>query len=448
MSADKVRKLLASLHDDPENDKAWSSLEERAIEGEFAQPGSEAPAWLAQGRAELLARGEAEAAARLLDLEVLACADPPGKARLLRERARVLEEELLDDRTALAALESVGLLGLPESSPEAQACAEARERLASRTARWKDLLGAYRRHAENDSTDPALIASHLVSAAGILLQYKGKGKEREADTVFEQALAVDPGNLRAVQLWERVLRRRGNRWDDLASHLEKSAEAVTDLDARVHLLYRAGRAHAARRSDVASAERVYRRVLELRPGDNDATRFVVAILQDRERWDDLARFYEEQLRFRTDHSEDVGLLVQAAMTHWRMRNDPAAARPLFERLAQTVPGHTLAETFFREHGGPAASVPSAGERMTDPDVTVTHHGETEVDLEDAPTLMIPSEIATAAITAAQAPAAAPAPEAPPPAPARAMTPPAATPVAAPAAAPVSAPSVSPRAAPP
>ncbi len=373
MSADKVRKLLGSLLDDPENEKAWITLEERAISGELAGLGPELPQMLAEARRHLAERGEAEAVQRMLDIEEVIAPDREAKVPLLRERARVLEEELLDDKAALAATEALLALG---PDPEVT---ESRERLLSKKARWKEIVAAFKRHAENDTTDPALIASHLASAAGILLQYKGKGRDREADQLFESALSVDPGNVRTIQLFERVLRRRGNRWDDLVAHLERSIPSVVDPRARINLLFRAARTHAARRNDIAAAERLYRAVLAIDPSNAEATRFVVAILTDRERWDDLAIFYEAQLRATPENSRDVGLLVQAGMTHWRMRNDPTSAAAHFARLRATVPDHKAAEAFFAEYTGVVPPI-SAPPGAHDDEVEV-EAGEAEVEFD-------------------------------------------------------------------
>jgi uncharacterized protein YfcZ (UPF0381/DUF406 family) len=170
MSADKVRRLLGSLLDDPENEKAWINLEERAISGELQELGEELPFMLAESRLMFAERGEAEAVLRVLDVEVELTPDAPAKARLLRERARVAEEELLDDRTALASVDALLSLG---NSPDAL---EMKDRLTSKKARWKEILAAYKRHAENDTTDPALIASHLGSSRGVgylILQAEG-----------------------------------------------------------------------------------------------------------------------------------------------------------------------------------------------------------------------------------------------------------------------------------
>nr|MBK7067789.1 hypothetical protein [Deltaproteobacteria bacterium] len=340
MSVDNVRRLLGSLLDDPENANAWATLEELAAGDELGQAGDEGRALLGETRRKLHERGEAEAVASMLSVESAVAPDAATRGALLRERARYLEEELLDDKSALATLDSI-LSG----GDDAEA-AEMRERLNSKKARWKDITGAFKKNAEEGSTDPAVVASHLVSAAAVVLQYKPKGREKEADAIFESALSIDPGNLRAAQLFERVLRRRGGRWDDLAAHLERSAEAVEPVSAKVDLLFRAARTHAARRNDIAAAERLYRRILELDPGNGPARRFVVAILTERERWDDLADFYEAQIGARAEDGADIGLLVQAGMTHWRVRNDLARAEPFFRRLRDVSPEHPAVRAFF------------------------------------------------------------------------------------------------------
>lgn len=358
MSADKARKLLVSLQDDPENEKAWTALEEGALGGDFAAAGSELRAQLAETRKRFAARGEAEATARILDVEIELTEDPAARGLLLRERAFVLEEELLDDKSALAALERLVALGVdPEASAE-------RDRVAGKKAKWKELAQDYRQRAENDSTDPTVVASLLVSAAGIILQYKSKVKDKDVDSVFEDALQVDPGNLRAVQLYERILRRRGRSWDVLTKLLETSAEAVSDNEERGYLLLRAARTHAARRHDLGAAERDYRRALALDPGNADALRFLAVILQDAERWDDLARLYEAALA-RAD-APDIGLLVQAGMTHWRMRNDPGSAEPHFARLRALVPDHPVAKNFFESFdASDEISFDDGGEELLD-----------------------------------------------------------------------------------
>jgi hypothetical protein len=222
MSAESVRKLLGGLLDDPENEGAWSQLEERAISGDLASLGDEGRSALEVTRRALLDRGEAEAVARLLDLESMVATTDAERGVLVRERARLLEEELLDDRAAQSALETV------KSDSE---CVEAAGRIALKKDKWKDLVSAFKKLAE-ETGDVQQIASHLASAAGVILQYKGKGRDKDAETLFNEALSVDPSNIRAIQLYERVLRRRGDPWDDLARHLERSAESVSDRAAK------------------------------------------------------------------------------------------------------------------------------------------------------------------------------------------------------------------------
>ncbi|MDP3279427.1 MAG: tetratricopeptide repeat protein [Deltaproteobacteria bacterium] len=339
MSVESVRKLLGILLDDPENESSWGQLEELAVGGDLAAVGPEIPAALEEFRNTLIARAEAEGAARMLDIEAMVATNDARKHALIRERARLLEQELLDDRAALAALTSI-----KDQDPEA---AEAAESVALKKDKWKELVSAFKKHAEQ-ATDTSLMASNLASAAVVVRQYKGKGKDKESETLFNEALSVDPSNLRVALLYERVLRSRGDQWDALARHQETCAAAVTELDQRIYLYLRAARTHAARRRDYASAERCYRQVLALVPSQRDANRFLVGLLSEQDRQEDLASLYESQLQL-DDHRNDIGLLVQVGMIHWRVRNDPRSALPFFRKLSQESPGHPLAKSFFDEN---------------------------------------------------------------------------------------------------
>lgn len=425
MSVDAVRKILGALQEDPENESAWTQLEERAVGGELANLGSDSLAVFEQARRRYLERGEAEAAARMLDIEALASdRDPARKVGLVRERARLLEEELLDDKSALSALE-----GVKAQDPEA---AEAAERIARKKEKWKELVEAYKKHAL-ETPDPSQIASHLASAAAVILQYKSKGRDKDVDTLFSEALSVDPSNVRAIQLYERILRRRGKNWDDLASHLERGAVAVIDIGTKISLWLRAARVHAGRRKDFASAERIYRQILKFDPANHDANRFLVILLSEQNRTDDLVKLYEDQLRL-AGHEQDIGLLVQVAMTHWRMRNDAASAVPYFRRVAELQPEHPLPQNFFGEHPQWAPT----DLRKTEPDDVEFETGESEeeiIDETEAPAPVAAEPAATVPTPSAPStPPPAAAPSVPPPAPTPSMAPPAATPSMAPPAA--------------
>lgn len=400
MSAESVRKLLGVLLDDPENEGAWSQLEERAIGGDLSALGDEGRRELEAARHALLDRGEAEAGARLLDIESMVAGSEESRNALVRQRAKLLEDELLDDRAAQSALES------NQNDPDA---AENAARLALKKDKWKELVAAFKKLAE-ETGDVVQIASHLASAAGVILQYKGKGRDKDAETLFNEALSVDPSNMRAISLYERVLRRRADRWDDLARHLERSAESIHDKTVKANLLLRAARTHAARRKDLAGAERCYRAVLKSDPQNRDANRFLVHLLSEQDRQDDLVRLYEDQLRL-PGNENDVGLIVQVGMTHWRVRGDARAAFPFFQKLSAVNPGHPLAKTFFDEN--PASQFLSDDGAAESDVVEVSVDGgegdqEIEID-EPSPASLPPKSATAAAVEEVAVPKAAPVP---------------------------------------
>src|SRR5207244_1296389 len=69
-----------------------------------------------------------------------------------------------------------------------------------------------------------------------------------------------------------------------------------------------------------------------------------------EQWDALAALYEDQLKGGgVKPGEELGMLIQIGMVHWRMRAQPQAAEPFFERVRKADPTHAGMLNFFREH---------------------------------------------------------------------------------------------------
>ena len=101
MSANTIRTALGLLQDDPDHEQAYLDLKE-ALQG--GTPGGmsndEARALLASARRAHEARREHDAVASLLELEVLLAQGDASEVDMLRELARVADEELFDDQRA------------------------------------------------------------------------------------------------------------------------------------------------------------------------------------------------------------------------------------------------------------------------------------------------------------------------------------------------------------
>jgi tetratricopeptide (TPR) repeat protein len=367
MSAKTIRKALGTLQDDPDHARAWSELVE-ALGFTSVDAGlspSADPEMTPEELAKLLEaarrahemRREYDAVARILELEVAASHGTDKEAALEAERARVLDDEVLDDARAVAAYRRLQTL-----RPGDVAAEDAIEESAAKRARWADLVSRYVQEAKA-AGEGAFKSSLLVSAAETAYRYgrpeleaqgraSGDGAEKLAALTEEivlglrEAIEIDPKNKKAAALLERVYREAG-RDEDLARIAEQIATDATSKDEKIAGFVRLARVYGKRLKSKERAVAAYERVLDLSPGHPEATGALVDFFTEKEMWDHLVALYEEQLATMRGPQE-AGILLQIAMLYWKMRQKPELAEPYFERLRKYEPAHPGMLAFFRE----------------------------------------------------------------------------------------------------
>lgn len=391
-----IRAALGVLQAEPDNVEGWAELRDLlgfTTEGGTVDPGevgaSELAELLRAARAAHEARREYEAVAELLEIEI-ALATGDTEANLAAELAHVRDDKLLDDAGAIEAYKR--LLALRPSDEEAQASLE---RAEAKKARWKDLAQRYFTEAKT-AEESGFKASLLVSAAEIAYRYgkpeleakerreaaeagetsgptskkgkkkrKDKGgdggeangakKESKARTdlvekivgLLKNASELDPKNARATLLLERILRDEG-RWEDLAAMLQRVVKDAS-REERVAGYIRLARVYDKKLGDREQGAAAYGEVLDLVPGQPEATRMLVDWFTENEKWDHLVSLYEGQLSGGgVRPGDEAGILLQIAMVNWRMRHKPDAAEPYFERVRKLEPAHPGMLAFFRD----------------------------------------------------------------------------------------------------
>ncbi|MCC6645454.1 MAG: tetratricopeptide repeat protein, partial [Polyangiaceae bacterium] len=343
MSAQKIRTALGQLQDDPEQAGAWTDLSE-AVPSQSELSTAELGALLSSARRGHEHRREWDAVARLLELAVGLARGTDDEARLQGELARVEDEETLDDKAAVAAYRR-----LLELRPDDPAAAEALGRIDAKREKSKELVKRYLKEVE-EATEPAFKSSLLLSAAEVAWRYGGRKKKalEQMCSMLEQSLGHDPTNRRAAGLLERIHRTQED-WEAAAAVLSRYADDARDRDERIAALVRLGRMFALRMKDAGRAATAYERVSDLSPGHHEAMSFLARHFSEKEDWDHLVALYEDQLQSgAVKPGQELGTLVQIAMTHWRMRQRPDSAEPWFERVRRLDPTHEGMLSFFRE----------------------------------------------------------------------------------------------------
>src|SRR5579863_1640339 len=160
MSATTIRKALGTLQDDPDQGQAWSELadavgfhgaeEPLAPAGDLGMDDTELAGLLEAARHAHDTRGEFDAVARLLEMEVALAHGTGGKVQLATQLAHVLHDQVMDDARAVAAYRR--LLAMRPGDPAATEAIEASE---AKGQRWSDIVLRYEEEARGAS-DPKL----------------------------------------------------------------------------------------------------------------------------------------------------------------------------------------------------------------------------------------------------------------------------------------------------
>lgn len=341
MSVEKIRVALGVLQSDPENEAAWNDLAEAVTAPDTSSDDVERLLGLARAKQE--DRKEWGAVAKLLELEISFAGGTPVEAPMQAELARIYQDELCDADKSAAALRK-----LLELRPGDEAATEALESDAAKREKWSEIVERY--VAESEGADsPAFKSSLLASAADVAIRYGGTDANEKVDELLDLALALDAKNRRAARLLEITSRRRQD-WDGVVRALSIMVREASSKEERIGAGLRLGRVAAQKLEDKTKAREAYSHVLDLQPGQPEALSHLAEFFSASESWDELVALYEDQLKGGgVKPGEELGVLVQIAMVHWRMRGQPQAAEPYFDRVRRADPTHAGMLSFFREH---------------------------------------------------------------------------------------------------
>ncbi|HVV81776.1 MAG TPA: hypothetical protein VHE35_01810, partial [Kofleriaceae bacterium] len=330
--------LLAALDSDPDDTSALAALQAHAAA--LDAPSLEA---LAATRARLRERGRPERAIALLDLELAAARDPGVRVALMMEKARILDEDLLDAAAATAAYKEVTAL---DKKHEDAGDALSQLALGKKNDNWKKFAAKFTAEARA-ATDRTLATGLYLSAAEQWGRF-APGKPEIVD-LLRQSLEADPANRKASLHLERVL-RAGGRWAELAGVLQQRLDAAASPAEQADLALALAEIARAHLGDGPRALALGKQVLAIDPAHPRAMRLVAHELEAAGDWAGLAGVYATALRARGGDG-DPGLLLQAGMILWKRLNDLDGAEDYFRRLRRTDAAHPAALDFYRAYHG-------------------------------------------------------------------------------------------------
>ncbi len=343
MSAEKIRKALGLLLDDPDNEAALQDVEELAT----SDGGAEVVRELEMGRMRHEQLQNWPVVARLLELEITLDDEMDIATAKQLELARIYHEELLREGDAEGAYKRA-LEMRPDEAKAMEAIGEIEFGRANLESTIEHALVE-----ALDSEDPEVQEALYVRAAEVAFRYGTRdeaGLERVGE-YLKQALGVSPESHRGLALAVLLYSVVGDQ-TKLADALFARASSAPVKEDRVASAHRLCDLLRTKLEDDPRIVDAHQLLIDLDPSHQAAMAFLVEHYSTNEEWDHLVALYEDQLGSGAmTQSEELGAWVQIAMINWKTREKAADAEPYFEKVRRVEPTHAGMLQFFRDRCG-------------------------------------------------------------------------------------------------
>ncbi len=165
-----------------------------------------------------------------------------------------------------------------------------------------------------------------------------RSRKNEAIAVYRQALDLDPVNPDALNyLLEQLPIKR--KYNDLKEILLSAIDYDQALDDdRLGWLRDLAGVCESQLRDVETAIYSWQRILDIEPGDEEASDQVKRLLEKGRRWDELAEVLRREAERAEDEEMRISLEKNLAKMHSTRRKDPVAAGEAWARIAGLSPG--------------------------------------------------------------------------------------------------------------
>ncbi|MEW5739040.1 MAG: tetratricopeptide repeat protein [Myxococcota bacterium] len=282
----------------------------------------------------------------------LAQKDPATAAREFYEGARLAVEGLKDRARASVLLDKV-LLAQP-THPEAL---ELKGTLALEAQNFAEAASAWAVRVQQGGDPRHLARIHLKLGA---LYNDQLGDQTRAAAHLQTALASEPSSVEALDRLA-VIHIASRNWTGAADCLRRLLEVDTSPTARAKNTLTLARILDEGFGDVAQATALYRRALELVPGDS-ATLDRLAVLYERTgALGDLVVMLEQQAQQASDIKRAVALKMRIGSLYARSLGDPQRAVTAWRQVLDLDPSHVpalvaLADIYSRDTASMALAI--------------------------------------------------------------------------------------------
>lgn len=266
----------------------------------------------------------------LFDAELKLTREPQRRAELLYEKATVLETHLHQHPKALEAYREALSL-----APSSLVILKAVERALARDKQHQGLAQTYGDLA-SAVDDPSLRAAWLAVRARITERHLKD--PAEAAALYQSALDLDPRATEALAALKRLAAEQ-QRWPLLVQALRLEYELCTDDNARIDLLASMARHQEELLDDPTAALDTLQAAVALRPHDTHLLDWLARIYLSLARVAEAIAVFAQLVEHLRDRDAQVALCHRIGHLYETQLNDPAQARPWYERALSLDPAH-------------------------------------------------------------------------------------------------------------
>ncbi len=305
----------------PEHGEACGALEALLDDPQYAVEAAEVlePIYEVQGEWEQLVKAY-EAKAKAVER-------PEERVELLRRVGEVQSTRLNDfDKAFTAYAEAF------QAMPQLPETLQTLEMLAAQHEKFPELVELVSEVAAE--ADKPLARDLWIKAATI--HDTDLGSLEASVAAYSKVLAADPDDQEILVALE-TLYRRLERWNELLNVLRRRAEISVNPAEQEELLLQCARIYVELVGEIAQAIRVYREVLELNPTSELALAALDQLLEQQERWGDLADNVSRRLSLATTAEARVPLLLRLASIRETRMNAVDSAIEIYREVLEQSP---------------------------------------------------------------------------------------------------------------